>query len=272
LSGSFFSYLAGVSHVIFSRHKEKIPPGSGLKIENYKTTLPTKKGLASSSAVCVLVARVFSKIFDLNFSDDEVMKLAYDGERLTGSMCGHLDQVCALGVSALVKFEGHGVKIQPLKPKIPFHFVVIDLCGSKDTKRILSALNNAHKTTEALQNFLGIKNEELVLSAVKFIEEGKPKEFGEILIEWQQHFDKLAAPHCPDQLTSPLLHSVLTSPLFSGLIWGSKGIGSQGDGSAQILAISEEAQEKVVQIITNDFKMKCMKLTLAADDKIQASS
>jgi len=79
---------------------------------------------------------------------------------------------------------------------------------------------------------------------------------------WQKIFDEVAAPHCPEQLTSPLLHSVLNSPKLSPYIFGAKGVGSQGDGSAQILAITEEAQEQVVQIIANDFKMKGLKLTL----------
>ena len=37
--------------------------GTGLVLNNYKTTLPIKKGLSSSAAVCVLTARAFNRLY-----------------------------------------------------------------------------------------------------------------------------------------------------------------------------------------------------------------
>lgn len=45
---------------------------SGILIDNYKTTLPTKKGLSSSAAVCVLVVRALCLVFHLQLSVSEV--------------------------------------------------------------------------------------------------------------------------------------------------------------------------------------------------------
>jgi galactokinase len=49
------------------------------------------------------------------------------------------------------------------------------------------------------------------------------------------------------------------------LILGGKGVGSQGDGTAQFIVKDEESQQKVIQIITKDFpKMQCLKMTIYA--------
>ncbi len=38
---------------------------SGLEVDNFATDLPLEKGLSSSAAVCVLVARAFNTVYDL---------------------------------------------------------------------------------------------------------------------------------------------------------------------------------------------------------------
>ena len=58
--GDFFSYVAGVAYCI----KEQYNVG-GIEITITKETIPTKKGLSSSAAICVLVARAFNKLYRL---------------------------------------------------------------------------------------------------------------------------------------------------------------------------------------------------------------
>ena len=45
-TGEFFSYVAGVAYKMLTDYQI-----SGIVIDNYKTTLPAKKGLSSSAAV-----------------------------------------------------------------------------------------------------------------------------------------------------------------------------------------------------------------------------
>lgn len=59
--------------------------------------LPLQKGLSSSAAICVLVARAFNQLYQLGLSLAEEMELAYWGERNTSSQCGRLDQACGYG-------------------------------------------------------------------------------------------------------------------------------------------------------------------------------
>jgi UTP-glucose-1-phosphate uridylyltransferase len=82
------------------------------------------------------------------------------------------------------------------------------------------------------------------------------------MVEAQAFFDRYAAPACPEELTAPVLHRVLNYAPLQPHVWGGKGVGSQGDGTAQFLARSQADQQAVVEIIERDLKMACLKLTL----------
>lgn len=69
----------------------------GLVVDNHRTTLPLKRGLSSSAAFCVLLARAFNMVYSLGLTVRGEMAVAYEGERLTPSHCGRMDQAVALG-------------------------------------------------------------------------------------------------------------------------------------------------------------------------------
>ena len=72
--GSFFSYAAGVAYQILTNYRVQ-----GLEIDNYLTDLPVKKGLSSSAAICVLVARAFNP--NIRSKNDDARR---NGVRLSG--------------------------------------------------------------------------------------------------------------------------------------------------------------------------------------------
>ena len=49
--GGFWSYVAGTAAKIMTEHEVR-----GLAVDNHTTTLPLRKGLSSSAAICVLVS------------------------------------------------------------------------------------------------------------------------------------------------------------------------------------------------------------------------
>jgi galactokinase len=76
-STSFFAYVA--ASVLACMDRRLCEGGAeanaallrhGLEIDNYRTTLPMKKGLSSSASVCVLVARCFNELFNTNRLDE----------------------------------------------------------------------------------------------------------------------------------------------------------------------------------------------------------
>lgn len=98
----------------------------------------------------------------------------------------------------------------------------------------------------------------------------------------QRSFDFCAIPNCPVQLSAPVLHELMKDLLevfvvFDGdhlsdnsssssssrhQVLAVKGIGSQGDGSAQILCSSLTAQSQVLQYLTSRHHMQAFPLTI----------
>lgn len=260
-SGSFFCYCAGVASYMLEWYKV-----GGVRIRITDMTLPMKSGLSSSAAICVLVARAFNQLYNLNLNTLGEMNIAYLGELRTSSRCGRLDQACAFGVKPnLMTFDGDEIEVRSLNVKKPLHWVFADLCAEKDTIKILSDLNKAYPfpnsdAERALHDALGQQNLELVDQAIKYMAAGDAESLGKLMTKAEELFDKNVAPMSP-ALWSPKLHSVLQDPKIQPLVWGGKGVGSHGDGSVQFLAKTEESQQQVADYL-NQQGMKAYTLTL----------
>ncbi len=263
MKGGFTSYAAGVAYQILTHYRVR-----GLEIDNYLTDLPIQKGLSSSAAICVLVARAFNRIYDLKMTVRGEMEYGYLGEITTPSRCGRLDQGCAYGNRPVkMTFDGDRLDVEELNLPETLHYVIVDLKAFKDTKEILAKLNQSYpfaenETQKKVQEYLGPINADINRRASKAIRDGNAVELGQLMNEAQEKFDKHLQPACPSQLTSPVLHKLLAYGPIQPLILGGKGVGSQGDGTAQFLVKDTDAQSRVIEIIERDLKMPCMKLDI----------
>jgi UTP-glucose-1-phosphate uridylyltransferase/mevalonate kinase len=245
--GGYWSYAAGVAFQAVTHYSV-----GGIEIDNYASDLPLKKGLSSSAATCVLVARALNRVYDLHLTTRGEMDLAYRGEITTPSRCGRMDQGCAYGETPVVMdFDGDAIEIEKLQVGADLYFVLVDLKAHKDTVRILAALNRAFpfagtKAQRLAQSYLGATNREIVCEAIKAIAGGDGRRIGVLMNEAQAQFDRNLTPLCPEELTAPVLHELLANTELAPLIWGGKGVGSQGDGSAQFVARGKEAQSALV--------------------------
>jgi galactokinase len=261
--GGFWSYIAGVAYQMLQRY-----PIRGLVIHNHRTDLPVKKGLSSSAAVCVLTARAFNRVYGLGLTTRDEMELAYLGETTTPSRCGRMDQCCAFGSQpVLMTFDGDHLETQPLDVGEDVHLVIVDLNANKDTHKILEALNSAYPFAEnenqrGLQTLFGPLNRETVLSAVQALKDGDLIQLGALMRAAQNNFDRCAAPICPQELSAPVLHRMLNYPAIQPYLWGGKGIGSQGDGSGQLLARSAAAQHTLIEILAQELNMPAVAITI----------
>ena len=260
-SGSFFCYCAGVASYMLEWYKV-----GGVRIRITDMTLPMKSGLSSSAAICVLVARAFNQLYNLNLNTLGEMNIAYLGELRTSSRCGRLDQACAFGVKPnLMTFDGDEIEVRSLNVKKPLHWVFADLCAEKDTIKILSDLNKAYPfpnsdAEKAEHEALGEQNLEIVDRAIKYMATGDAESLGKLMTEAEALFDAKVAP-MSSALWAPKLHEVLQDPVIQPLVWGGKGVGSHGDGSVQFLARNEETQQQVADYLNNK-GMKAYTLTL----------
>lgn len=269
-SGGFFSYVAGVASYMCEWYHV-----GGIELTITKMDLPMKGGLSSSAAICVMVARAFNILYNLHLNTLGIMNIAYWGEQRTPSRCGRLDQACAFGTRPVkMVFDGYELSVDRLSVKKPLYYVFADLCAGKDTVKILGDLNRAfpfahNETEERLQKALGEDNAEITARAAKYISSGDAQKLGELMKEAQALFDEKVRPMCPDQLESPVLHSVLNDETVLKLTYGAKGVGSQGDGSVQMLCKDEKTQKELYDYLENVRHMKAFSLTLKANKSIR---
>lgn len=260
-SGTFFSYCAGVASYMLEWYKV-----GGVRIRITQMTLPMKSGLSSSAAICVLVARAFNLLYNLNLNTLGEMNIAYVGELRTSSRCGRLDQACAFGVKPnLMTFDGDEIEVKSLNVKKTLYWVFADLCAEKDTIKILSDLNKAYPfaTTEEEKNLhkaLGEWNHDIVKKAAEYMASGDAESLGKLMTSAEAMFEKYVTPMSP-ALWAPKLHEVLQDPNIQPWIWGGKGVGSHGDGSVQFLARSAEDQQQLIDYL-NSQGLKAYPLTL----------
>ncbi|NMD35673.1 MAG: GHMP kinase [Planctomycetes bacterium] len=262
-AGGFFSYAAGVAYQVRTNWRV-----GGLAIDNHRTDLPIKKGLSSSAAICVLVARAFNRLYDLRLTVRGEMDLAYRGEITTPSRCGRMDQGCAFGRRPLLMaFDQDMVAVRELSAGGRFHFLIVDLKGIKDTVRILSDLSRSYPFArtprdEAVQEYLGPINRRIVHAAAAAIEAGDAPELGRLMREAQELFDARLGPSCPEELAAPRLHELLGYAPLGCLVLGGKGVGSQGDGAAQILCRGPEERDLAAALIREGLGMDCVPLDI----------
>lgn len=260
--GGFFRHAAGVAAEIVRRHD-----AGGVSIAVERVDLPTQKGLSSSAAACVLVARAFNVLRGLGLHARDEMDLAHAGERRAGSQCGRMDQICAIGRRpAFLTFDGDDMEIELLTPASPLHLLVVDLRRGKDTRRILSELNrcfpDAHgELARGVRDALGPLNAALVVQAREALIAGDARALGTFMTQAQDLFDRAVAPAC-SELEAPRLHEVLAHPAVAGLAWGGKGVGSQGDGSAQLVARGSDERDALAETLEAELGVACLPLTL----------
>jgi UTP-glucose-1-phosphate uridylyltransferase/mevalonate kinase len=268
--GGYWSYIAGVAYQVLTNYHVR-----GLVIDNYKTDLPVKKGLSSSAAISVLAARAFNRVYDLKMTTRGEMELAYLGEITTPSRCGRMDQGCAFGNRpVLMTFDGDRLETTELQVNQPLYFVIVDLQAQKDTMEILNRLNRCFPFAEndierGVQELLGPVNKRLVHQAMEALRDSDAQRLGSLMTEAQVFFDRYAIPACPEELTSPVLHQVLGYAPLKPYILGGKGVGSQGDGTAQFICPTGADQQAVIQILERDLHLQALKMTITPQQKIR---
>lgn len=268
--GGYWSYIAGVAYQILINYQVR-----GLIIDNYKTDLPIKKGLSSSAAISVLTARAFNRIYDLKMTIRGEMEHAYQGEITTPSRCGRMDQGCAYGNRPiLMTFDGDHLDVAELQVPANMYFVIVDLNAEKDTTEILARLSRGFPYPESeiergVQELLGSINKRIVHEAVEALTSSNAARLGELMSEAQAEFDRLATPACPEELTAPVLHNALNLEALNPYVYGGKGVGSQGDGTAQFIVRSEADQKAAIEIIERELGMPCLPLTIRTGAKVR---
>lgn len=270
ISKSFYSYICGCSLHMLRKYGV-----SGIYIDIKYNTLPIKKGLSSSAAVCVLMVKAFNEVYNLSLSDNEIMSDAYFGEHLALSACGRLDQLIVKGNKQLFKaiFHESCVSLEPIHVEKELNLVIADLMATKDTRKILSSLRGCYpfaknKNEERVHEMMEEKNQILVSRMKKAIALGDLKEVGHIFTDSQKLIDEAGIPIC-DEYKAPVLHKTMEDEFIKKNSYGSRGVGSGGDGTIQILAKDRKTQDKLVYYLNNTLGMEAFKFDIKETHKVK---
>ncbi|MHC5771634.1 MAG: hypothetical protein ACYTXI_40010 [Nostoc sp.] len=116
-----------------------------------------------------------------------------------------------------------------------------------------------------VQKYFGSISSEITQAAVEAIQLGDAQLTGALMTKAQAEFDRYVVPACPNQLTAKNLHLLLAHEPLKPYILGGKGVGSQGDGTAQLIVKNQESQRKTIEIIKRDFpQMQALQLTISS--------
>jgi UTP-glucose-1-phosphate uridylyltransferase len=186
-----------------------------------------------------------------------------------------MDQGCAYGNRPiLMTFDGDRIDVSELAIPKSLHFVIVDLHAGKDTKEILNHLNHCYPFAEndiqrGVQTYLGPISAGLTEEAAEALQAGDAPRIGALMKEAQARFDQFCTPACPTQLTAPVLHKVLNHASLQPFVLGGKGVGSQGDGTAQFIVKDEASQARVIDIIQRELGMSCLQLVIQAGRRVR---
>lgn len=268
-SSNFFSYVCSVA--LYMKKNYKV---SGIDIKVMYMTLPIKKGLSSSAAASVMVVKAFNILYNLNLEYDEIMEIAYKSERYALSMCGRLDQICAKGLSVShIIFNENNLVVNNVDINKNMHMVICDVNGVKDTKNILSTLHSCfpipkNEAEEKVKRMLCDDNKIIIERGLKALKNGNLKSFGKVMTNAQKLIDESAGKICKD-LEGPKLHQIMNDEIIKELSYGSKGVGSNGDGAIEILAKDKLSQEKIMHHLESNYQLQPFKLDIKKTYKIK---
>lgn len=262
------------------------PTTTVIQVRCVSMSLPMKKGLSSSAAIGVALARLFGSLAGITpamqegatgdeqeqeqpLGPEHEMDIAYRAELRTGSQCGRLDQVVAHGPNAFVRmcFDGSALpSCEKLNVSVPLFMVVCDLNAGKDTRTILRDLNSAYPTPaddvdRGVHEALGAENHRLIAAAEDALRSGDAAALGAVFTAAQKVFREKVAPKCIKELASPRLYQVLDDERVRRASLGGKGVGSQGDGSAQFVCRDAAQQEELCAVL-RELGCTPMKFTL----------
>lgn len=82
-------------------------------------------------------------------------------------------------------------------------------------------------------------------NAVSAIEHHDIQTLATMMTISQKYFDEYCQPNCSTELKSPCLHRLINDMKLKTISLAVKGVGSQGDGSAQILCKNATQQREV---------------------------
>ncbi len=141
-------------------------------------------GVGASAASCTAIARALSHEFGLKLSDDEINKLAYEGEKgYHGTPSGIDNTAATYGGLIWFRKSAEGPVMERLKMSQPVEIVMGNTGIVTDTKEAVAAVRKRYDADKARYDAIFKSAGELAIKARKAIEANDLKALGQYMNE-----------------------------------------------------------------------------------------
>jgi mevalonate kinase len=204
-------------------------------------------GIGASAAMATAIARALSDYFELGLNNEEINRIAYEGEKGSAGTPSGIDNTCAT-FGGLLWFEknlqGGPNKIELIKAKKPIEIVLGNTGISQDTKKVVEDVRKAKEAEPEKYNRIFDDYLKIVKEARSVIERGDLKRLGELMDENHKLLKEM-------NLSCKEAEEIISVAKANGAI-GAKITGTGRGGYVILLTPGRKLQEKVAKAIEKE--------------------
>ena len=213
-------------------------------VQNIKITvggnLKCVGGVGASAAICVAIARALNEKFNLNFDDEKINKIAYEGEKAYAGNPSGLDNTAATFGGLLWFVNGpYGPTFQKLSVNAPIDIVLGNTGLTTDTAGAVAGVRERKEQYREKYDVLFKRAESLVYEAKKALLDYNLEEVGALMNENHKMLQEIEVSH-------EKLDELVEIARNAGAI-GAKMTGGGLGGYMIALTPGKELQEKVAK-------------------------
>lgn len=225
----FANNIKKVKNELFKEVLKQLGLKKSIQIANI-STLPTKTGLGSSSALTVGLIKGLLKMKNLEINKSNLAKFAYKIERQKLKFDGGWqDQIIAsyggiqrIKINKKGIFKSKGIKIKKLKLlKLQRHFILVYTNEIRNSEKIITEQRKKYK--EIIRNYDKIKSKVKIME--KLLIQANIAKIGKIF-----HDHWLEKKKLTKNMTNKKLNKIYEKMMKSNLFYGGKIIGAGGGG------------------------------------------
>lgn len=228
-----------LKHAIrFSLYRIGAPTDPAIHIEIH-STIPAERGMGSSAAVAVAVARALFAFYQKNLSDEELWEIVQSSEKIAHGNPSGIDATTVTG-TAPVFF----IKDQPIEPvalSLDAYLVVADTGKTGNTLEAITDVALLYKRRSEVENW--IKNlGDLTYQARDYLAHNQAELLGQVMNQAHTYLKDLTVSD--ESLDRLVVIARQTGALGAKLTGGGRG------GCMIALAKTKEAAETIAQALT----------------------
>ena len=199
-------------------------------------------GVGASAASCAAIARAFSEELNLNFSDERVNEVAYEGEKgYHGTPSGIDNTAATYGGLIWYRREGSAQRMERMRLRKPVEVVMGNTGKVADTKLVVGGVKERKEREPEKYGRLFQEAEQLVVNARKQLEVFNLEKVGAYMNENHQLLQEIG-------VSSPELDALVKLARDTGAI-GAKLTGTGRGGYMVALTPGHELQDRVADEI-----------------------